>query len=305
MPRDYRKTSTAPREAPRSPETLIHVVWTDKTGYTRTFTDRLAAERYAATQRKYSSMVQFKTHKSLSAASNWIAKENHRMNTIRQQIHNITPTAVDVTEKMKSPLELLLEEQERLHPPLLRTCIFFTDGSKKPNRDATVGMVCKQLGIAETIKLPSGHNHQSAELSGIVFALETFLVELEKTSESGNQFNRLVCVSDSDYAVKTVKTWVHEWIGKFEENGTWYTTRKEPVKFVDIIKRNLDLERKITAKGVKVEYLWVKREFNKVADLLSNGKLPPREEYNEFPKDCTLEEWENRCKAAQVTGEAQ
>jgi hypothetical protein len=290
MPRAYPGANRTP------PGTNIHVVWTDKPGFTRTFTDRTAAERYAAKQRKYSGMVQFKSHPNLNKASNWIAVQNQQLLVIKNQIHHISASTIDVSDQMKSPLELLLQEQDNWHPPLLRTCIFFVDGSKKPNRNATIGLLSKQLGIAETITLSEEYNHQSAELSGLSFALEAFYIELEGNKDIGVAFNRVVCVSDSDYSIKIMKKWVHDWIAKFGEDGEWQTTRKEPVKFTHIIKRILGLERSITNAGVKVEYLWVPRKDNAEADILSNGKKLPLSAYTETPKNCTQEEWDKLCK---------
>jgi len=289
MPRHYPSASRS------NPGTIIHVVWTDKPGYTKTFTDRTAAERYAASQRNYSGMVQFKSHPNLNKALTWISVQNQQLLLIKNQIHNPS-SAVDVTAQIKGPLELLNDEQEKWHPPLLRTCIFFVDGSKKPNRNATIGLLCKQLGLAETIVLSPEHNHQSAELSGMSFALEAFLVEVEKNKEAGLAFNRVVCISDSDYSVKVMKKWVYDWIEKFGENQTWYTTRNEPVKFSEIILRSLQLQRQITAAGIKVEYMWVPRNDNSEADALSNGKKLPKSAYTETPKNYTQEEWDKLCQ---------
>jgi ribonuclease HI len=75
----------------------------------------------------------------------------------------------------------------------------------------------------------------------------------------------VVIKSDSEYVVKGMTSWIHNW----KLNG-YRNSKKKPVVNTDLFK---DLEEEITAlnnRDVHVQFWHVPREQNKIADYLAN-----------------------------------
>jgi len=106
----------------------------------------------------------------------------------------------------------------------------FTDGSSHRNGylDCTSGFgVYFDNALYDSISRPTHvqPSNQRAELEAILFALETI----------SHDTRLFTIVTDSRYSLDCIQTWSKNW----RRNG-WKTTKGDPVKHSDIIKRILE-----------------------------------------------------------------
>jgi ribonuclease HI len=116
---------------------------------------------------------------------------------------------------------------------------------------------------------PSPTN-QRAEIIGIILGLKW---ALEKYDElDSNPHLDLTIWSDSRYAVNCMNDWIYKWV----RNG-WINARGEAVANRDLIKEASDLDDRVKELG-SVEYVWIPREENRLADKHCNEELDKMED---------------------------
>ncbi|KAJ7336426.1 ribonuclease H1 [Mycena albidolilacea] len=111
--------------------------------------------------------------------------------------------------------------------------------------------------------------NQRAELTAIILALET--VDRKQILVcTGNQFPLFFLVtihSDSEYSVRCLNEWVHNWV----QNGR-RTVTNQPVLNADLIQKAHALRLKIemSFRGASITFKWIPRTDNATADKLAN-----------------------------------
>ena len=107
--------------------------------------------------------------------------------------------------------------------------------------------------------------NQRAEITAIIVALEQ---ALEKYKElDSNPWLNVKIYSDSRYAVDCMTKWIYKWT----KNG-WINYAGRSVANRDLLEEASDLDDRLKEEG-EVEYLWIPREDNKIADRLCNEDM--------------------------------
>jgi ribonuclease HI len=177
-----------------------------------------------------------------------------------------------------NPLAKILEDQN--NPSYPKACIIYGDGAKKKDQRATAGIWSKELNHWECMILGEEDTHVYAELWAISRALELMSETLVTTSQT--QFSKLICVSDSQYVVKMFNDYSPTYIVKYGFGGQWKTSGGDDVAYQDLIKQMI-LRRQHIEKIIPVEFIWVPRMYNKIADAVANGKAPPKDAFDQPP----------------------
>ena len=132
-----------------------------------------------------------------------------------------------------------------------------TDGSalSNPNGPMGWGWANHTDGRTDAGGATNGTN-QIGELCAVLEALR-----------SHHDVADLVIETDSQYAINSSTTWVHNW----KRNG-WRNAAKKPVKNVELIKA---IDAELTQRPGRVRFTWVKghagNEFNEIVDDLARG----------------------------------
>jgi ribonuclease HI len=124
---------------------------------------------------------------------------------------------------------------------------------------------------SRTNRLPSSPTptNQRAEIMAIILALE---LALEKYNElNSNPRLDVTIYSDSRYAVECMNNWIYRWT----RNG-WTNAMGNEVVNRDLIERASDLDDDVKRLG-DVDYKWIAREDNDLADRLCNKALDGQE----------------------------
>lgn len=115
--------------------------------------------------------------------------------------------------------------------------------------------------------------NQRAEIAAIILALELALEKYEKLDS--NPDLKVEIFSDSRYAVGCMTEWIYKW----SRNG-WRNAAGKPVANQDLIKEASDLDDRLAEEG-EVEYTWIPRSQNEVADQSCNEALDKQEREKE------------------------
>jgi ribonuclease HI len=107
--------------------------------------------------------------------------------------------------------------------------------------------------------------NQRAEITAIILALEQALERFEQLDTNPDLDVRIY--SDSKYAVECMKTWIYKWT-----NNGWINAAGNPVANRDLLEEVSHLDDRLRDKG-DVEYIWIPREKNEVADQFCNDAL--------------------------------
>lgn len=113
--------------------------------------------------------------------------------------------------------------------------------------------------------------NQRAELLAVVLALE-WALERNETLHLAT-YLQVTVQTDSRYAHGCMTEWVDKWLC----NG-WTNARGLAVANQDLLKRAVELEDRITAGGGRVEYVWIPREQNELADQHCNEEMDAQED---------------------------
>jgi len=104
--------------------------------------------------------------------------------------------------------------------------------------------------------------NQRAEIEAIILALEQALENYEELDT--DPWLDIKIYSDSRYAVGCMTKWVYKW----SRNG-WMNAAGNEVANRDLIEKASDLDDRLREEGT-VEYIWIPREKNQVADRYCN-----------------------------------
>jgi ribonuclease HI len=104
--------------------------------------------------------------------------------------------------------------------------------------------------------------NQRAEITAIILALEQALEKLEELDT--NPYLDVKIYSDSRYAIGCMTNWIYKWA----RNG-WINAAGNEVANRDLIQEASDLDDRLKKEG-DVEYIWIPREENQLADRLCN-----------------------------------
>jgi len=120
---------------------------------------------------------------------------------------------------------------------------------------------------AWTKSLPSypPPTNQRAEITAIILALEQALEKLEELDT--NPYLDVKIYSDSRYAIGCMTNWIYKWA----RNG-WINAAGNEVANRDLIQEASDLDDRLKEAG-DVEYIWIPREENQLADRLCNEDM--------------------------------
>lgn len=89
-----------------------------------------------------------------------------------------------------------------------------------------------------------------------------------KTQGLHKYHEKIIIVSDSDFAVKALSIWFNNWMDKkFRRKG------KKRVEHAELILDIGDVVREMEDEGCKVYFWWVPRKWNREADKLANEGL--------------------------------
>jgi ribonuclease HI len=114
--------------------------------------------------------------------------------------------------------------------------------------------------------------NQRAEITAIIMALE---VALERYRElDGTPYLDVKIYSDSRYAVNCMNEWIYKWI-----NNGWTNAAGNEVANRDLIEEASDLDDKLKEEG-DVQYIWIPREQNKLADEYYNDAMDAQSDYS-------------------------
>lgn len=174
----------------------------------------------------------------------------------------------------------------RNYEPHIDTVVISVDGAcpnnGKPNAQSAVGIFFHPANYQwnEAITLPSQYNtSQRAELFAGLKALQ--LAERLRTlnpqwgkrrkrRRAGpmRRLRRVVIKGDSEYLVKGMTVWINRW----RRNG-YIGVEGKPVKNQDLYRLLDEQVEKLEAMGVEVQFWWVGRENNTMADRLAEAAL--------------------------------
>ncbi|KAJ5890733.1 ribonuclease H1 [Penicillium subrubescens] len=107
--------------------------------------------------------------------------------------------------------------------------------------------------------------NQRAEIVAIILALEQALEKYQELDT--NPYLDVTIYSDSKYAVNCMKSWIYKWT-----NNGWINAAGNPVANRDLLEEASDLDDRLRNEG-DVEYIWIPREENEVADRFCNEAL--------------------------------
>ncbi|KAJ5378518.1 ribonuclease H-like domain-containing protein [Penicillium cosmopolitanum] len=107
--------------------------------------------------------------------------------------------------------------------------------------------------------------NQRAEITAIIVALEQALKKYEELD--GRPYLQVKIYSDSKYAVNCMTKWIYKWT----RNG-WINSRGREVANRDLLEEASDLDENLKEEG-DVEYLWIPREENEIADRMCNEEM--------------------------------
>ncbi|KAG8428725.1 hypothetical protein J3459_002462 [Metarhizium acridum] len=111
--------------------------------------------------------------------------------------------------------------------------------------------------------------NQRAEITAIIMALEK---ALEKYRElESNPYLDVKIYSDSRYAINCMTTWIYKW----SRNG-WRNAAGNEVANKDLIQEASLLDDELKEEG-DVDYIWIPREENDIADSLCNQAMDEQE----------------------------
>ncbi|KAG8424609.1 hypothetical protein J3458_001382 [Metarhizium acridum] len=111
--------------------------------------------------------------------------------------------------------------------------------------------------------------NQRAEITAIIMALEK---ALEKYRElESNPYLDVKIYSDSRYAINCMTTWIYKW----SRNG-WRNAAGNEVANKDFIQEASLLDDELKEEG-DVDYIWIPREENDIADSLCNQAMDEQE----------------------------
>lgn len=125
---------------------------------------------------------------------------------------------------------------------------------------------CWTRDLNRSVALPT---NQRAEITAIILALELALKKFEKLDS--NPYLEVEIFSDSKYAVGCMTEWIYKW----SQNG-WTNAAGNPVANQDLIRKASDLDDRLREEG-KVNYTWIPRSQNEVADQSCNEALDKQE----------------------------
>lgn len=115
--------------------------------------------------------------------------------------------------------------------------------------------------------------NQRAEITAIIMALELALAKYKNDLDEMPLMD-VEIFSDSRYAVNCMKTWIYKWC----RNG-WMNSAGNPVANRDLIEEASDLDDQVKEIGT-VEYTWIPRSENEVADGACNRAMDALEKEN-------------------------
>lgn len=150
-------------------------------------------------------------------------------------------------------------------------------GNGRPDAIGAAAAVIKlKWGRSQTWSrnLPNGFSdpaptNQRAEISAIILALE---LALGKCAELvTNPYLDVKIYSDSKYAVGCMTEWIYKW----SHNG-WINSAGNPVANQDLIREASNLDDRVRDEG-RVEYIWIPRSENEMADEVCNDALDAQE----------------------------
>lgn len=147
----------------------------------------------------------------------------------------ISTVAVEATDN---------QEQQALLPPF----------SKKRNG--------KYDAWTKSLPLYPPSTNQRAEITAIILTLEQALEKLEELDT--NPYLDVKIYSDSRYAIGCITNWIYKWT----RNG-WINAAGNEVANRDLIQEASHLDNRLKEVG-DVEYIWISREENQLADRLCN-----------------------------------
>lgn len=114
--------------------------------------------------------------------------------------------------------------------------------------------------------------NQRAEITAIIMGLEAALRQYKQLT--GNPWLDVKIYSDSRYAVNCMNEWTYKWY----KNG-WINAAGNEVANRDIIEEASDLDDKLKEEG-EVQYIWIPREQNKLADEYCNDAMDEQSDYS-------------------------
>lgn len=107
--------------------------------------------------------------------------------------------------------------------------------------------------------------NQRAEITAIILALEQALEKFEELDT--NPYLDVKIYSDSRYAIGCMTNWIYKWT----RNG-WINAAGNEVANRDLIQEASHLDDRLKEEG-DVEYIWISREENQLADRLCNENM--------------------------------
>jgi ribonuclease HI len=151
--------------------------------------------------------------------------------------------------------------------------IYVDGGCRGNGRPGSIGAAAavmkKKFGKIEywTRSLPiyPTPTNQRAEITAIILALEAALEKLEQLDT--NPYLDVTIYSDSKYAVECMNNWIYKWT----KNG-WINAAGNEVANRDLIENASELDDRLKEEG-DVEYVWIPREQNHLADMYCNEEL--------------------------------
>ena len=114
-------------------------------------------------------------------------------------------------------------------------------------------------------------DHPTSQRAELAAALEIAVAKQEVIG--GHVFMCVTIHTDSKYLYHFETDWYRKW-----EQNAWLNVRGEPVVNQDLMKKALALERTILSRG-KVDWIWVPRTKNEMADKAVNEELDELENW--------------------------
>jgi len=123
----------------------------------------------------------------------------------------------------------------------------------------------KSVAWTKSLPLYPPPTNQRAEITAIILALEQALEKLEELDT--NPHLDVKIYSDSRYAIGCMTNWIYKWA----RNG-WINAAGNEVANRDLIQEASHLDDRLKEEG-DVEYIWISREENQLADRLCNEDM--------------------------------